>query len=94
MHTSSAGTGATTRIIWPDDDPDDPKKWAIRIDLNAAYFWPLLVQQYSVSEKTAISFALADLILHELAVSWNHQKRISIVASADETTAQHAARCK
>lgn len=90
MHTSRVGTAATTRVKW---DKDEPEIWAIRIDINAAYIWPLLTQQYSVSEKTAVSFHLVKLILHELAVSWN-QKGISIVASADETTAQHAARCK
>jgi hypothetical protein len=48
---------------------NDPGGSVIRIDLNAAYIWPLLAPHYSISEKTAVSFFVGNEILHELAVS-------------------------
>lgn len=48
---------------------DNARDYRIRIEINAAHIWPLLAPQYSVSEKTAVSFFLGKTILHELIVS-------------------------
>lgn len=45
--------------------------WSIRIFLSADTVWPLLVDEYSESEKVAIRVKLTMTIMHELAVSWS-----------------------
>lgn len=45
-------------------DPD----WCIHIFLNANSIWPLLLDEYSESEKVGIRVKLATTILHELSV--------------------------
>lgn len=46
----------------------DRSKGKIRIRLAADLVWPLLVPQYSASEKMTCSFLVATTLLHELAV--------------------------
>ncbi|KAI0542569.1 hypothetical protein GGR58DRAFT_497114 [Xylaria digitata] len=46
------------------DEGDDRK---IRIKLGAEMIWPLLVPQYSASEKMTVSFTIASTLLHEFA---------------------------
>lgn len=51
----------------------DDNRW-LRIVVDASNIWPLLVPEYSVSEKTSVSFYVAKLILHELAVSQHNNE--------------------
>ncbi|KAJ0107255.1 hypothetical protein J7T55_007625 [Diaporthe amygdali] len=55
--------GATTTTFFD----SNTSNWEIRIAINAVYLWPLLVPQYSASEKVAASVYVAKLCLHELA---------------------------
>ena len=65
---SERTAAAVTRQVTGGED-DNPRDYRIRIEINAAHIWPLLAPQYSVSEKTAVSFFLGKTILHELIVS-------------------------
>ncbi|KAL2284815.1 hypothetical protein FJTKL_08644 [Diaporthe vaccinii] len=60
--SDSRTSSASTRI-----GGFEPHNRSIRIVLNANNIWPLLVPDYSVSEKISVSFFVAKLILHELA---------------------------
>lgn len=66
---SQRTAAATTRQVTGPGPDDNPRDFRIRIEINAAHIWPLLAPQYSVSEKTAVTFFLAKTILHELIVS-------------------------
>lgn len=65
--TRQVTSAATARPKAGSDD--NARDYRIRIEINAAQIWPLLAPQYSVSEKTAVSFSLGKTILHELIVS-------------------------
>lgn len=57
--------GATTLHL----TKQSPKKFKILIEIAADQVWQLLVDEYSPAEKACISFSLAVVMLHELAVS-------------------------
>lgn len=42
---------------------------ALQIQINANMIWPILLGQFSESEKTGYRFMLSAAVLHELAVS-------------------------
>ena len=47
---------------------DEGRKRTISIKLAAELIWPLLVDQYSATEKMACSFEIANTLIHEFAV--------------------------
>ena len=46
----------------------DEKKYIIDVRIAPQMVWPLLVQEYSAGEKTAVSMHIANTLLHELSV--------------------------
>lgn len=66
--TSNPGRSGVTVIIR--NPVPGPRKHLISVKIAAEMVWPLLVQEYSAAEKTAVSMHIANTLLHELSVSY------------------------
>lgn len=64
-----------------DDAPSAKRPFKITISIAADLVWQLLVDEYSTAEKAAVSFTLANTMLHELAVS-GLMKRFLVIFDA------------
>ncbi|RYC59088.1 hypothetical protein CHU98_g7119 [Xylaria longipes] len=70
------GACATHRKYGPKPGVVPPGEVEIKIKVAADIIWPLLVPQYSKSEKMACSFTIASTLLHELAHAVNQAQEL------------------
>lgn len=67
--TGSRKTSGSTFTIVSNKAPGNGPPFNIVIEISSDMLWPLLVDEYSATEKAAASFLLANTMLHELSVS-------------------------
>lgn len=56
--------------------------YSYRLWLSVNFVWPLLVDQYTESEKIGYRIMIARVMLHELAVCASHYPSIFLVANS------------